>query len=156
MLETQEHEAKHKVRVHIDEKRYESPTPTTGGALYALGHVPAGLELYREVQGDCEDRPIPNGPEAVHLHEDEHFHSGLPREIKLIVNGTPHEWSKPDITYAEVVTLDVPDYPQHPDINYSVKYTKGPSNKPEGILSPGATVEVRNREEFSVWPTGQS
>jgi hypothetical protein len=145
-----------RVRIHIDQKPYESPNPTTGEALYALGHVQAGLVLYREVRGDREDPPIKNGPETVHLKEDEHFHSGSPKTITIIVNGTPHEWSKPEITYAEVVTLDVPDYPQHPEITYSVTYKRGPGHKPEGILPPGGSVKVKDGMVFNVSPTGQS
>ena len=30
-----------------------------------------------------------------------------------------------EISYERVVTLEVPDYAQHPDINYSVKYKRG-------------------------------
>jgi SET domain-containing protein len=90
------------------------------------------------------------------LTEDEHFHSGPPREITIIVNGTPHQWSKCEITYAEVVTLDVPDYPQHPEITYSVTYKKGPAHKPEGILLPGGSVKVKDGMVFNVSPTGQS
>lgn len=78
------------------------------------------------------------------------------KQVKIFVNGTPHEWPKGKITYVQVVTLDVPDYPQHPEINYSVKYTRGPKENPEGILSPGASVEVREEMRFSVSPTGQS
>ena len=120
--------------------------------------VATGLDLYREVTGDREDKVIPNGPETVHLKEDEHFHSGPPekKEVTIIVNGTPHEWPKREITYTEVVTLDVPDYPQHPEITYSVKYKNGPSHKPEGTLSPGGDVKVKNGEVFGVSPTGQS
>ena len=77
--------------------------------------------------------------------------------VTIIVNGTPHEWSKKDeITYAEVVTLDVPDYPQHPEITYSVKYKNGHGNKPEGTLSPNGSVKVKDEMIFSVSPTGQS
>ncbi len=71
-----EDEHKHHLRIHIDQHKYESPNPTTGTALYKLGRVEAGLELYREVSGDKEDVPIDNGPEEIHLKEDEHFHSG--------------------------------------------------------------------------------
>ncbi len=78
------------------------------------------------------------------------------KEVTIIVNGTAHPWPKGKITYAEVVTLDVPDYPQHPEITYSVKYTRGPRAKPEGVLAPGASVEVTNGMVFSVSPTGQS
>lgn len=149
-------ERKHEVRIHIDQHKYESPNPTTGAALYTLGNVAPGLELYREVSGDKEDVAIENGPETVHLKEDEHFHSGPPKEFEIIVNGTPHEWPKEDITYVQVVTLDVPDYAQHPDITYSVKYKNGHGKKPEGTLSPGGSVKVKEGEIFSVSPTGQS
>jgi len=76
--------------------------------------------------------------------------------VTIIVEGTSHEWPKDEITYAEVVTLEVPDFPQHPEITYKVTYKKGRGNKPEGILSPGASVEVKNGMIFSVFDTGQS
>ena len=47
-------EKRHHMRIHIDQKEYESPNPTTGEALYILGNVQPGLELYREVRGDKE------------------------------------------------------------------------------------------------------
>ncbi len=55
-----------------------------------------------------------------------------------------------------MVTLEVPDYPQHPEIIYAVKYTNGPKKKPDGILVPGASVEVVDDMIFSVSETGQS
>lgn len=79
-----------------------------------------------------------------------------PKSVTIIVEGTPHEWPKGEITYAEVVTLEVPDYAQHPDITYSVKYTRGNGDKPEGILAPGTSVRVKEGMVFSVSETGQS
>ena len=76
--------------------------------------------------------------------------------VTIIVEGTPHGWPKEEITYAEVVTLEVPDYPQHPEITYAVKYKKGHGNKPEGILSPGGSVRVKDGMECTVSETGQS
>ena len=76
--------------------------------------------------------------------------------VTVIVEGTPHEWPNEYITYAQVVTLEVQDYSQHPEITYSVKYKDGPRNKPEGVLSPGASVKVREGMIFSVSETGQS
>jgi hypothetical protein len=78
------------------------------------------------------------------------------KTVTIIVEGTPHEWPKTEISYAEVVTLEVPDYPQHPEITYSVKYKRGQGEKPEGILSPGGSVKVKEGIIFSVSPTGQS
>lgn len=144
------------VRIHIDQKPYESPNPTMGAALYVLGHVKPGMRLYREVKGDHEDPTIDDGPEPIHLKQDEHFHSGEPRSITIIVEGTPHEWSKRSITYVEVVTLFDPTYPQHPDTTYSVTYKRGPAHKPEGILVPGASVKVKDKMVFNVSSTGQS
>ena len=37
------------------------------------------------------------------------------KPVTIIVEGKPHEWSKDEyITYAQVVTLEVPDYPAAP------------------------------------------
>jgi len=76
--------------------------------------------------------------------------------VDIIVEGTQHEWPKTDISYADVVALEVADYAQHPEITYSVKYTRGHGSKPEGILAPGASVRVKGGMRFSVSETGQS
>lgn len=78
------------------------------------------------------------------------------KTVTIIVEGTEHEWLKGEISYAEVVTLEVPDYPQHPEITYSVTYKRGQGNKPEGPLAPGASVKVKEGMIFNVSETGQS
>ena len=78
------------------------------------------------------------------------------KNVTIVVEGTEHEWSKDDITYAEAVTLEVPDYAQHPEITYSVRYKRGQGNKPEGTLAPGASVKVKDGMMFNVSETGQS
>jgi hypothetical protein len=78
------------------------------------------------------------------------------KTVTIVVDGTPHEWPKGEITYAEVVTLEVPDYPRHLEITYSVKYKNGHGNKPEGILAPGSSVKVKEGMIFNVSETGQS
>jgi len=78
------------------------------------------------------------------------------KKVAIIVNGTPHEVEKDDLTYDEVVTLAFPDFPQHPERTYSVTYQRGHGNKPEGILSPGGSVKVKEGMIFYVKHTGQS
>ena len=78
------------------------------------------------------------------------------KTVTIIVEGTPHEWPKGEISYGEVVTLEVPDYPQHSEITYSVKYKRGQGDKPEGILAPGESIKVKEGIQFSVSATGQS
>lgn len=78
------------------------------------------------------------------------------KKVTIVVNGEPFEVEKDEISYAEVVTLAFPDYPQHPEVTYSVKYKRGHGNKPEGVLAPGGTVKVKDEMIFNVSPTGQS
>jgi hypothetical protein len=76
--------------------------------------------------------------------------------MTIVVAGTPHDWAKGDITYAEVVMLEVPSYSPDSGITYSVTYKRGHGNRPEGILSPGGSVKVKDGMEFNVSETGQS
>lgn len=78
------------------------------------------------------------------------------KEVTIVVNGEPHEVEKDEIMYKEVVTLAFPDFPQHPERTYSVTYERGHGNKPEGILSPGGSVKVKEGMIFYVKHTGQS
>ena len=78
------------------------------------------------------------------------------KTVTIVVEGTPHEWPEEYIGYEQVVTLEVPDYSQNPQITYTVIYKRGPRNKPEGTLSKGGTVKVVEGMVFSVTPTGQS
>ena len=78
------------------------------------------------------------------------------KTVTIVVEGTPHKWPEEYISYEQVVTLEVPDYSQNPQVTYTVTYKNGPRNKPEGILSPGGTVKVREGTIFNVSRTGQS
>lgn len=76
--------------------------------------------------------------------------------VTIVVDGSPHGVNKGTSTYAEIVTLAYADYPQHPEITYSVTYKKGPPPNPEGILSVGGHVVVKDGMVFNVSRTGQS
>lgn len=128
----------------------------TGHSLRGLLGVSASRALLRDYESPI-DEPIED-------HEQVRFVDGpvfitrptKPHEVMIIVEGTPHRWLKPSISYAEVVTLFDPNYPQHPEITYSVTFKKGPNHKPEGILSPGASTKVKDQMVFHVCATGQS
>ena len=76
--------------------------------------------------------------------------------VTIVVDGSPHEVNKGTVTYAEVVTLAYADYPQHPEITYSVTYKRGPNENHEGTLAPGGSVMVKDGMVFNVSRTGQS
>jgi hypothetical protein len=137
------------VRIHIDQRPYHPPSPTTGVALYELAHIGRELELYKEVGGDREDELVPREAHEVHLHEDEHFHSAPARhEVTIYVNTDPFEWTRPKISYEEVVKLAFPNGPFGRDVRYSVMWTK-PDGE-EGALRIGQSVKVVNKMAFDV------
>lgn len=80
----------------------------------------------------------------------------MKKSITIYVNATSHEWTEKEISYSEVVTLGFPDYPQHPEIIYTVKYKRGHGNKPEGTLLKDHSVKVKEGMNFHVRNTGQS
>ncbi|TAM80972.1 MAG: hypothetical protein EPN47_13895 [Acidobacteria bacterium] len=62
------------VEMFIDKKRYESPNPTTGAALYLLGKVdPNTYDLYLEVRGKGDDELIPNDNTGISLKNGDHL-----------------------------------------------------------------------------------
>lgn len=128
------HEHEHHIRIHIDQRPYESSNPTTGEALYKLGHVRAGFELFREVKGGMEDPEVPDGQETVHLRADEHFHSGPAqlKEITIIVNGRKKIVTKKHLSFNEIVALAFDPVPTGPNIMFTITYRHGPHANPEG------------------------
>lgn len=142
----------HSARVHIDQHIYDSPNPTTGEALYQLGAIAADLALYKEVTGDREDVALSRDQAVIHLHEDEHFHSG-PLKVQtftIIVNAEQKVVHKAVLTYAEVVALAYPNPPTGPNVIITVlfKHAAGPEH--EGTLSAGETVKIKNGTVFNV------
>jgi hypothetical protein len=156
--ETEEKMRGHEVRVHIDRHAYESPNPSTGAALYALGKVTAGFQLYREVQGNEEDEPIHNDSEHEHLTQDEHFYSNgeCHKGYDIIVNAELHHVEKKHVSFEQVVKLGFPTPPSGQNILFTVTYYNGPRTNPEGILTTGQTVKLKNRMVFNVKATDRS
>ena len=153
MSETHEHESKHKLRIHIDEKPYHSPNPTTGEALYVLGNVQAGLVLYREVRGDHENPPIINGPEKIHLTEDEHFHSGPPIVFTIYVNTKKKTTTAWELSFEQIVALAFDPVP--PNAKFTVTYQHGLHDH-EDSLRPGQKVRIVDGMCFDVTETSES
>ena len=158
MSEQHSEERKNEVRIHIDQKQYESPNPTTGAALYLLGNVAEGLVLYRKAKGNEEDELIENDEGTIRLRNGEHFHSGPARhkEITIIVNGRKKVVTQKKLTFDEIVELALDPVPTGPNITFTITYRHGPPANPEGSLMEGKTVEIKDRMIFDVTPTDKS
>lgn len=81
--------------------------------------------------------------------------TGKDKAVTIIVEAVEHQWPKGEITYTEVVTLEDPNYPQHPERVYSVTYERAHGSK-TGVLSPGGSVNVKEGMVFFVKDTGES
>ena len=141
----------HEVRVHIQRKPYESPSPTTGEALYALGKAPHGFELFREVDGNEEDELVQKDGEPIHLKPDEHFY--YEDVITIIVNSRKREFDKRRITFEEVIALAFNPLPEN--TRFKVKYSNG-RHDASGSLKPGHSVKVKDGMIFNVSETYES
>jgi hypothetical protein len=142
------------VRIHIDREPYESPNPTIGSALYALGNVAAHRDLFKEVGGDEDDELILRDSTEVSLKQDEHFYSQ--KVITIIVNAQQKEVVETRLSFDEVVKLAFPIPPTGQNIMFTIKYRKGPHANPKGSLLEGQTVRIKNGMVFDVTTTDRS
>jgi hypothetical protein len=144
------------VRIQIDKKVYESPTPTTGAALYLLAHIPAELQLFKEVHRHDEDSPVHNDGATVELNNGDHFRTGKPEPAgtTIFVNTDPVTWNRPQISYDELVKLAFPDGPFDGNVRYSITWTKPDGS--EGAVLKGGKVKVVDGMKFDVRNTDKS
>jgi len=133
------------VKIHIDQKPHQSSNPTTGPDLYELGHVREGLVLYREVEGNQEDKLVRIDSPKIDLTEDEHFHSGEApeRHYIIFVNTDPVVVDHDILTFDELVKIAFPVLPTGQDPEFTVSFEHAQSSPHLGDLEPGGKVTVR-------------
>jgi hypothetical protein len=144
------------VHIHIDKQLFESPDPTTGAALYALAHIQAGVQLFKDGHGHDADQLIPNDATPVDLKNGDHFHTALAGQkgIEIFVNTESVIWDKPQISYDDLVRLAFPNGPFDGNVRYSIAWTK-PDGQ-EGCLLKGERMKVVKGIRFDVRNTDKS
>lgn len=86
------------------------------------------------------------------MADDEHKE----HEVRIIVDGTPHEVHKGKVSYAEIVNLAFDNNPPSgPNVVITVNYSKGVDGH-SGSLLPGHEVEVTAGMVFNVKATDKS
>lgn len=151
-------ENRQKVRVHIDGRPLELPSPISGEALYTAVHVPEGEVLYREVTGDREDELVPKDSPSVTLTQDEHLYPAHPHKVEhvIIVNARRKTVTGKKIFFERVVKLAFPEAQPSPQTVYTVAYSNGPPRNREGKMVPGQTVKIQDGMVFDVTETSRS
>lgn len=139
-------ETKHRfVTITINHKVVESPTPTTGRALYELGGVPKGHTLFRETPGVHEDVPVPEDSPDVHLVQDEKFYSeeGKPKPTEAAIVIDRNRLLSPFETTGEALYV----LGKVPDTYTLFREVSGPQED-EPILRDKTPVQVHEDEKF--------
>lgn len=157
--EIEEFFVKKKLRITIDKKPYAwDKQYITGLQLKKLGGIDEDNELYLDNSGKFEDNFIAND-EKVNLARPgvEHFYSReVAKKVTLIVNGTPKDWDKKQISFKEIIILAYGNYVDRPTMVYTVGYEDGPKENPEGSMTKDSSVFVKNKMIFHATATDKS
>ena len=89
-------------------------------------------------------------------HGDPGTGGGHGHTVTIYVNTRAKEWSKEKISFEQLIKLAFENPPIGDNIVFTVTYRNGPHNKPEGNLSPGESVKVKDGEIFDVYYTDKS
>ncbi|WP_282016492.1 multiubiquitin domain-containing protein [Marinifilum flexuosum] len=93
-----------------------------------------------------------NTPKIHDLTDDDH--EGKERQI--VVNGRVKTWNQKYIEFKELVELAFGSYNDNPNTCYTITYTRGCSNKPQGSIVKGEEVKVKPKMIFNVTATDKS
>lgn len=80
---------------------------------------------------------------------------GQNKEFTIFVNGRERTVNQDSLTYQEVIELAFGGNGGE-NIIYTVTYKRGQGNKPEGILTEGESVKLKNNMKFDVTATDKS
>lgn len=130
--------------------------------------VVTGLTIKRLVGKDAEDVELVLEREETAdkvIEDDEEVRLGAPGveifktrkvHVTIIVNTRERSWTKKKISFEELVAIAYPVPPAGQLIVYTVTYFDGPPHRPEGTLTAGESIKVRDRMVFSVKFTDKS
>ena len=148
---------KQKLKYVINGVHFESDRQyIKGEKIRKQGAIPEFEQIFLSVQDPWEDELVEDD-EWVDLARPgiEHFYSQKPK-FKIIIDGTPHEWLKDRISFPEIIVLAFGKYEDTPDKVYTVAYEDGPKQNPEGSMTKGKVVFVKNKMIFHATATDKS
>ena len=77
------------------------------------------------------------------------------RKYEIFVNAKRKPWGEDTISYSQVVDLAFPP-PHKPTEIFTVQYSRGPKENPQGTLVEGQTARVKSGMVFDVTRTDKS
>lgn len=141
----------------INGKKYEwNQQYITGAEIRRLGNIPQDDEIFLAVKKPWQDEPVSDVMQVnLARPEIEHFYSKA-KEVIIMVNGTPHKWTKAKISFKEVIVLAFGQYIDKPTMVYTVAYEDGPKQNTEGSMFAGQEVIVKHKMIFNATATDKS
>ena len=141
--------------------QYEKRTSDNYKPYFVLkamnGEIIGVSEMYESIQAmeNGIKSVIKNGQttEMIDLTDDDQDEPGA---IEIIVNGRAKLWSKRYISFDEVVVLAFGRIENNQNKCYTVTFSRGHQNKPEGSLVKGQEVKVKPKMIFNVTATDKS
>lgn len=78
------------------------------------------------------------------------------KQVTIIVNGREKTVSEKELSFDQLVKLAFETPPTGENICFSMTFRRGQGNKPEGMLSEGESVKVKEGMIFNVTATDKS
>lgn len=88
--------------------------------------------------------------------ENKHEGQGYGKDFTIIVNARQKVVAAKEMLFAEIVALAFDNPPTTPNTIFTVTYRRGEGNKPEGTLTDGETVKIKEGMIFNVTATDKS
>lgn len=79
-----------------------------------------------------------------------------PHTTTIVVNGRPRTVTGKTLTYAQVIDLAFPGQVPSETKSFTVTFTRGHGDKPQGSMVAGDTVKIKEGMEFDVSATDRS
>ena len=79
-----------------------------------------------------------------------------PKATEIVVNGQKKEVAGKEISYGQVVNLAFESPWGNPNVIYTVTYSRGHDDKPQGSLVDGQSVKIKKDMVFNVTRTDKS
>jgi len=150
-----------KLKLIINDKHIDwNEQYISGAEIKRLGEIPNTDLVFLSIKKPWEDELIGNETQVDLARPGiEHFFSKQHDEhlpFKIMVNGREKPWGSRTISYEEIAKLAFPDYSENSTTVYTVSYTEGPGQNPEGTMVKGCEVFVKNKMIFNVTATNKS
>lgn len=144
------------LKLIIENKVYEwNDQFITGEEIRKLADLSEDYEIFLKIKKTSDDEIIDNQT-RVDLSRPgiELFYTKL--KVVLIVNGREKYWQEKQINFIQIVKLAFPTHVENPNTVFTVVYKNGPEQNPQGTMTKGDKVFVKNKMIFNVTATDKS